>query len=211
MPVIMLMIVDFPLPEGPTIATISPAAMDRSTPRNAGYSNLPLRYTFSTPASSIKVAVAVLDPGVSVRCVVTGHFLESWTCGCRRDPRPTSSRAHPPTPTKTVRTSPWAGPGRSNDRLAVRHARRALSTAVGKASVPSAPPAHLRVAPEQGCEPRPQSLLRPPKPHRSSLSPLAATGGCKASRGGVRGAPKRLQRRCRPSRPGLRPAPVARP
>ena len=67
----MLMIVDLPLPEGPTIATISPAAIDRSTPRNAGYSSLPVRYTFSTPTSSINVAVALAASGGSVRYVAT--------------------------------------------------------------------------------------------------------------------------------------------
>src|SRR6185312_7168456 len=52
------LIVDFPLPDGPTIATISPAAIARSTPRSASYASLPLRYTFSTPASSIRIAAA---------------------------------------------------------------------------------------------------------------------------------------------------------
>jgi hypothetical protein len=35
MPVIMFMIVDLPLPDGPTIATISPLSIARSTPRGA--------------------------------------------------------------------------------------------------------------------------------------------------------------------------------
>src|SRR5579864_6655783 len=58
MPVIMLMIVDLPLPEGPTIATISASAIERFTPRNARYSSFPLRYTFSTCASSISFVPA---------------------------------------------------------------------------------------------------------------------------------------------------------
>ena len=43
MPVIMFMIVDLPLPEGPTMATMSPSAIVRSMPRSAGYSSLPVR------------------------------------------------------------------------------------------------------------------------------------------------------------------------
>jgi hypothetical protein len=43
MPVIMFMIVDLPLPEGPTIATMSPSSMVRSTPRSAWNSTWPVR------------------------------------------------------------------------------------------------------------------------------------------------------------------------
>jgi hypothetical protein len=43
MPVIMFMIVDLPLPDGPTIATMSPSAIVRSTPRRAAYSTRPVR------------------------------------------------------------------------------------------------------------------------------------------------------------------------
>jgi hypothetical protein len=43
MPVIMFMMVDLPLPDGPTTAIISPSWISRSTPRNAGYSSLPVR------------------------------------------------------------------------------------------------------------------------------------------------------------------------
>jgi hypothetical protein len=43
MPVIMFMTVVLPLPEGPTTATISPASIDRSMPRSAGYSSFPVR------------------------------------------------------------------------------------------------------------------------------------------------------------------------
>ena len=39
----MFMIVDLPLPEGPTIATMSPLSMVRSMPRSALYSTLPVR------------------------------------------------------------------------------------------------------------------------------------------------------------------------
>jgi hypothetical protein len=51
------------------------------------------------------------------------------------------------------------------------------------------------------------SLLGPPKPLTSSLSPLAAPGRMlRASPGGVRAAPTRLQRRRRLSRSGPRPS-----
>ena len=43
MPVIMFMIVDLPLPEGPTIATMSPSSIVRSTPRSAWNSTWPVR------------------------------------------------------------------------------------------------------------------------------------------------------------------------
>ena len=56
MPVIMFSSVDLPLPDGPTIATIWPSSIARSTPRSAGYSSFPVRKTFSTPASSISGA-----------------------------------------------------------------------------------------------------------------------------------------------------------
>ncbi len=42
-PVIRLRIVLFPLPDGPTTATISPRSMLRSMPRSAGYSMRPVR------------------------------------------------------------------------------------------------------------------------------------------------------------------------
>ena len=43
MPAMRLMMVDLPLPDGPVIATISPAAMARSTPLSAGKPTFPLR------------------------------------------------------------------------------------------------------------------------------------------------------------------------
>jgi hypothetical protein len=39
----MFMIVDLPLPDGPTIATMSPLSIIRSMPRSASYSTLPVR------------------------------------------------------------------------------------------------------------------------------------------------------------------------
>ncbi len=86
--------------------------------------------------------------------------------------------------------------------------------------------AEMRLAPrKQGRNPTGAGLAnrqgRENEPLRYSLdsqsarlaahSPFAATDGCKASRGGLRAAPTRLQHRCRPSRSGLRPAPPARP
>ena len=53
MPVTMLRIVDLPLPDDPTIETISPCPICRSTPRSAGNSTEPVRYDFSTPTSSM--------------------------------------------------------------------------------------------------------------------------------------------------------------
>ena len=43
MPAMRLMMVDLPLPDGPVTATISPAAMARSTPLSAGKPTFPLR------------------------------------------------------------------------------------------------------------------------------------------------------------------------
>jgi hypothetical protein len=43
MPAMRLMMVVLPLPDGPVIATISPAAMARSTPRSARNPTRPLR------------------------------------------------------------------------------------------------------------------------------------------------------------------------
>ena len=43
MPAMRLMMVVLPLPDGPVIATISPAAMDRSTPLSARNATRPLR------------------------------------------------------------------------------------------------------------------------------------------------------------------------
>ena len=82
MPVIMFMIVGLRLPDGPTIATMSPSAIVRSTPRSAGNSTLPGRYTFSTPASSIKggrtvfargsrpvnTSATLLTPSIAIGC-----------------------------------------------------------------------------------------------------------------------------------------------
>ena len=42
MPAIRFVTVDLPLPDGPTTATISPAAIVRSTPRRAGVVTAPL-------------------------------------------------------------------------------------------------------------------------------------------------------------------------
>ena len=85
-PVIMLMIVDLPLPDGPTIATISPVAIDRSTPRNAGYSSLPLRYTFSTPTSSINVVAIARDPEWRTATVPTVDLLDDRVRDVRAQP-----------------------------------------------------------------------------------------------------------------------------
>src|SRR5579862_919401 len=41
--------VDFPLPEGPSTTTNSPAERSRSTPRSACTSTSPMRYTLVTP------------------------------------------------------------------------------------------------------------------------------------------------------------------
>jgi hypothetical protein len=72
MPAIRLMMVLLPLPDGPVIATISPAEMATSTPLSAENPTPRLpRYTFSTLASPDH------DHGVHR----TGHQA-SWPRGC---------------------------------------------------------------------------------------------------------------------------------
>jgi NAD(P)-dependent dehydrogenase (short-subunit alcohol dehydrogenase family) len=74
-------------------------------------------------------------------------------------------------------------------------------------------PSDLLLASEPGKRTAARLLLGPPKPHSSSLSAFAATGRMlKASRGGVRAAPTRLQHRLPAVKVGpCRPAPPARP
>ena len=52
MPAMRLTMVVLPLPDGPTIATISPSEISRSMPRNARNATRPEWYVFSTPAST---------------------------------------------------------------------------------------------------------------------------------------------------------------
>src|SRR5436190_1246340 len=55
------MSVDLPDPLGPMTATSSPASMVRSTPRRAGTSTSPRRYTLVTPARRMRGAPAASE------------------------------------------------------------------------------------------------------------------------------------------------------
>ncbi len=78
-PVKTLRIVDFPLPDGPTMAISSPRLMVTSTPLSAGYSSRPVRYTFSTPSMRTKGPCPVSFVAACICCLLTCSVCRTVT------------------------------------------------------------------------------------------------------------------------------------
>src|ERR687897_1669332 len=83
----------FPQPEGPMTATISPRAIERSTPRRAWTRTPPAVYSFSTPlASTIALSAASsratlsLDFPIKIRSFLRSSlFVDAQVVGAARD------------------------------------------------------------------------------------------------------------------------------
>src|SRR5918998_1159019 len=83
----------FPHPEGPMTATISPRAIERSTPRRAWTRTPPAAYSFSTPrASTMAVSAPTLcatfslDFPIKIRSFLPlATFVDAYVVGAARD------------------------------------------------------------------------------------------------------------------------------